>query len=94
MSYILVILLIPAISFLKSKTESDKWLNLAIINTMMYVTLIYKAIASPSVFTASMILVNVSGTSETLGRINGVGQTGAALVRSLGPNTAGIEITN
>lgn len=55
----------------------------------MILALIAKSINATNAFTACIVLVNVAAPKEYLGKINGVGQTLASLMRGTGPLIGG-----
>jgi hypothetical protein len=57
---------------------------------IFYLAMAAKAIAGTNAFTGSIILVNAVSPKESLGAINGVGQTLASAVRAAGPALGGL----
>jgi len=57
---------------------------------MMWIAITMKYIAATNAFTSCLVLVNLVAPKDSLGEVNGLGQTLASGVRSLGPALAGI----
>jgi hypothetical protein len=57
---------------------------------MMWIAITVKYIAATNAFTSCLVLVNLVAPKESLGAVNGLGQTLASGVRALGPALAGI----
>jgi MFS family permease len=72
-------MLIPAASFPWAPSALTMWLAMG-----------FKAIAGTNAFTGCIILVNAVSPKESLGAVNGVGQTLASAVRALGPFLGGV----
>lgn len=72
-------LLIPCATLSWSPPAATMWLAMG-----------FKAIAGTNAFTGCIILVNVVAPKESLGAVNGVGQTLASAVRAAGPALGGL----
>ena len=72
-------LIIPAATFSWAPAAPTMWLAMGM-----------KAIAGTNAFTGCIILVNAVSPKESLGAVNGVGQTLASAVRALGPALGGL----
>lgn len=57
---------------------------------LMFAALGFKAIAATNAFTSCLILVNAAAPEGSLGKVNGVGQSIASLVRAAGPALGGL----
>ncbi|KAL4856775.1 Protein ZINC INDUCED FACILITATOR-LIKE 1 [Chlorella vulgaris] len=58
---------------------------------VMFLAMGLKAITATNAFTGSLILVNAAAPKESLGAVNGAGQSLASLVRALGPALGGLS---
>lgn len=74
-----VTLLFPLSSVSFLNTEVVFWLGMGL-----------KSIAGSNVFTSCLVLVNLVAPKESLGEVNGLGQTLASGVRALGPFLGGV----
>jgi MFS family permease len=72
-------LMIPAATFAWAPPAATMWLAMG-----------FKAIAGTNAFTGCIILVNAVAPKESLGAVNGVGQTLASAVRAAGPALGGL----
>ncbi|KAI8101150.1 hypothetical protein M9435_001258 [Picochlorum sp. BPE23] len=57
---------------------------------MLWTAVTFKYIAGTNAFTACIVLVNLAAPKESLGEVNGLGQTLASGVRALGPFLGGV----
>ena len=66
--------------------------SLSFLNTdiMLWLGMTAKSIAGSNSFTSCLVLVNLASPKESLGEVNGLGQTLASAVRALGPFLGGI----
>jgi hypothetical protein len=58
---------------------------------VMFLAMGLKAITATNAFTGSLILVNAAAPKQSLGAVNGAGQSLASLVRALGPALGGLS---
>jgi hypothetical protein len=63
----------------------------AAVQALMFLSLACKAISGTNAFTGCIILVNAVAPKDSLGAVNGAGQSLASLVRALGPALGGLS---
>ncbi|KAJ3411113.1 hypothetical protein HDV05_002722 [Chytridiales sp. JEL 0842] len=86
MMYVFVFPLFPFISTIPGDDpEGRRWIWPALIANMAA-----RQVANVLSFTSVMIMINNSAEKGQLGIVNGIGQTSAAFVRSIGPALGGI----
>ncbi|KAJ3076323.1 hypothetical protein HDU98_004307 [Podochytrium sp. JEL0797] len=94
-----ILYIIPYLAFpILSGTINPALSNKSIVWTLLLATLTLRQFCSVLTYTSIFILINNSATPNTLGVVNGVAQTSAAFVRTVGPACGGVlwawSITN